>query len=141
MLKNNTQNRTAAYVKKVLKSGLLLTALFVYLLVPFKQQFLETVHLIDHFSQHEQIIHSHDHLDGEADHHHGYMAFVSNDNKKNSSEHPIPTELVNYQFQIPLPSHNFNISAYIPLVIGKTTQLLFIPILNGPAFDVPHPPP
>lgn len=141
MSKKDHQFKSGKSFKRGIQNVLLMIVLFVYLLIPFKQQFLETIHLIDHLSQSQQIMHSHDHSHGETDHHHSYMAFHSDDNKDHHAEHPIPTELVNYQFQIPLPSLSFNIAEYIPLEIGKTFQMLLIPILNGPVFGVPQPPP
>ncbi len=126
---------------KAVKNICVLLLLFVYLVIPFKQQFLDTIHTVSHIATYETPYHSHDHAHGNANHHHGYLEFLSQASNEQGNTTPIPVELVNYQFQTPLLAEGYLVSKYLPLIIEKTIHALFIPILTGPSFDVPTPPP
>ena len=97
--------------------------------------------MASHITLYEAPYHFHDHAHGNANHHHGYLEFLSEATNELGNITPVPVELVNYQFQTPLLTERFLISEYFPLIIEKTIHALFIPILTGPSFDVPTPPP
>ena len=131
----------APLLKSGLKNTLLFAVLFVYLIIPFKQQFLDSVHLLSHVAVYEETPYSHDHLDVEVNHDHTYLTFLAKALDGTDSEHPIPVELLNYEFQMPILTEGFQLVENFPLISDKTFSFLFIPILTGPFFEVPHPPP
>ena len=134
-------NNGGKFLQKAMKSTLVLLVLFVYLVIPFKQQFLDTMHLASHVALYEEPHHSHDHSDAETNHHHEYLAFINQALNSHDTAQPIPIELVNYQFETPLPTDGFHLTEYLPLLLKQTFHTLFIPILTGPSFDMPLPPP
>ena len=89
----------------------------------------------------EETPYSHDHLDVEVNHDHTYLTFLAKALDGTDSEHPIPVELLNYEFQMPILTEGFQLVENFPLISDKTFSFLFIPILTGPFFEVPHPPP
>jgi hypothetical protein len=129
------------FLQEVIKSTSVLLVLFVYLIIPFKQQFLDTIHLASHVMLYDEPQHAHDHGNAEANHHHEYLAFLNDALNNHDTAHPIPVELVNYQFETPFPSIGLHLAEYLPLLIKQTFHTLFIPVLTGPSFDVPLPPP
>jgi len=128
-------------LKSGLKNTLLFTVLFVYLIIPFKQQFLDSVHLVSHVALYEERHHSHDHLDAEVNHDHAYLTFLAKALDGTDTEHPIPVELLNYEFQTPILTEGFQLFENFPSLNDKTFSFLIIPILTGPFYEVPHPPP
>lgn len=133
-------NNRGRFFQKAIKSTLVLLVLFTYLVIPFKNQFLYTAHLVSHVALYETPHHPHDHH-ATADHHHEYLSFINEALNDQDTAHPIPVELTNYQFQIPLLNAAYHLSEYLPPISEKTFHTLFIPILTGPSFDVPVPPP
>ena len=141
MQKTKQHNNGGHPLIKALKSICVLLVLVVYLIIPFKQQFLDTIHMAGHIAMYESPHHTHDHAHENANHHHGYLEFLSQATNAQGNTTPIPVELVNYQFQTPLLTEGYLISEYLPSIIKKTIHTLFVPILTGPSFDVPTPPP
>ena len=138
---SHRHKKRAAPLKGGLKNTLLFVILFVYLIIPFKQQFLDSVHLLSHIASYEKTHHSHDHLDAVVNHDHQYLAFLSKALDGTDTEHPIPVELLNYEFQTPILTEGIHLLDHLPSLNDKTFYFLFIPILSGPFFEVPHPPP
>lgn len=128
-------------IKSSLKNTLLIAVLFVYLIIPFKQQFLDSVHQLSHIALYEEKHHSHDHLDAVVNHDHAYLTFLTKALDGTDTEHPIPASLLNYEFQTPILTEGIHLFDHLPLLSDKTFYFLFIPILTGPFFEVPHPPP
>jgi len=89
----------------------------------------------------EEPHHSHHHSHVEANHHHEYLAFINQALNGHETAQPIPVELLNYQFETPLPTLVFHLAKNFPLLIKKTIHTLFVPVLTGPSFDVLTPPP
>ena len=138
---SNLHNNEGKFLQKAMKSTLVLLILFLYLVVPFKQQFLDSIHLASHVVLYEEPHHPHDHANEEANHHHEYLAFINQALNNHDTAQPIPAEMVNYQFETPLPSNGFHLSEYLPLILKQTFQTFCIPVLAGPSFDVHLPPP
>ena len=128
-------------IKRGSKNTLLFAVLFVYLIIPFKQQFLDSVHLVSHIALYEETSHSYDHSDADANHDHAYLTFLAKALDGTDTKHPIPVELLNYEFQIPILSEGLQLFENVSLLNDKTVSFLLIPILTGPFFEVPHPPP
>ena len=138
---SHRHKKRASQFKNGLKNTLLFAVLFVYLIIPFKQQFLDSVHLLSHIALYEETSHSHDHSDVKANHDHAYLTFLAKALDGTDSEHPIPVELLNYEFQVPILTEGFPLIKIFSLLSNKTFSFLIIPILTGPFFEVPHPPP
>jgi len=141
MQKTKQHNNGGHPLKKALKSICVLLVLLGYLIIPFKQQFLDAIHMANHIAMYEAPYHTHDYAHENADHHHGYLEFLSQATNAQENTTPIPVELLNYQFETPLPTLVFHLAKNFPLLIKKTIHTLFVPVLTGPSFDVPTPPP
>ena len=141
MKKNGQYTNKHHPLFRALKSTGLMLILLGYLVVPFKQQFLDSIHLASHLALFETPYHTHDHSHENANHQHGFLEIISQATNDQASTTPIPVVLVNYQFQVPLPVDLFNLTLPHPAFLETSIQLLFIPILKGPSFDVPTPPP
>lgn len=129
------------YLQNAIKGVLVLLVLLVYLVIPFKQQFLDCVHLASHVILYEKPHHSHDHIDAETNHHHSYLAFLNQALNGKDTEHQIPVELVHYESQTHLPSGGFHLAEHIPFLFDKMRHLFLIHIIAGPFFEVSTPPP
>jgi hypothetical protein len=134
----------------------LLVLLFIYLIVPFKKHFLETVHFVSHLVSFENPNHSHDHsiqgyshfhetgygVEHEHEHNHNHLEVLNRIlHEFGAEEQALPIELVNYRFQVELPSEILNVSDQLPAQFKNTFQPFLVLVLPGPSFEVPLPPP
>lgn len=135
---------------QLFQKACLLIVLLVYLIIPFKKHFLGSAHFISHLASFENPIHSHDHFIQEHSpedvdhhvHHHGYLDFLSHAlGEFKEEQEALPIELVNYRFQVEIPSKIFQFTEQFPIIFEKTYQHLHIKLLTNPSFEVPTPPP
>jgi hypothetical protein len=89
----------------------------------------------------EETPHSRDHSNAEVNHNHAYLTFLAKALDGTDTEHPTPAKLLNYEFQTPILTEGIQLFGNFFLHRDKTFSFLIIPILTGPFFEVPHPPP
>ena len=128
-------------MKKCFTKIAAILCIILYLIVPFKNQFLNGLHILSHISLNQDHHHHHNHYFNDHDHHHGWLAGINITLENHDASNALPDNLTNYKFEPPFPSK------IIPLERQKVTKLaekfseIIIPILTGPFFDVPTPPP
>jgi len=133
----------------------LLFVLLIYLIIPFKKHFLRTVHFVSHLAFFENPNHSHDHshhdyahslgADKEHkaghEHNHNQLDVLKRLFNQSEEEEALPNELVNFRFQVEVPSKTLQVSDQFPVQFKNTYKPLLVLLLSGPSFDVPIPPP
>lgn len=128
-------------MKRLISGICVFFLLSLYLIVPFKSQFLDSLHIISHISLHQNPHHHHNHYFNDHDHHHGLLASISisiDDQKKSD---PLPVNISEYKFELPFPVNSIRLTQeQSKIMIQKFCQQI-VSVLNGPFFKVPTPPP
>ena len=127
-------------VKSTISRFFILVFLFVYLIIPFKQQFLQSLHFTSHLIAYQDGYHFHDHGSGVHDHNHTLLESMSHALEGRANSRAIPVDLQNFEFQIALFSKIFLLT---DSPFFKPVQY-FIPqriLTQHPFLNVPSPPP
>lgn len=141
---------------QVIQKISLLFVLLIYLIIPFKNHFLKTAHFVSHVVSFENPNHSHEHSDHayahfpedghgheqEHEHHHHQLDVLQRIlHEFEEEDETLPNELLNFRFQVEVPSEMVKVSDQFVLQYENIFKPLLILALTGPAFDVPVPPP
>ncbi len=128
-------------MKALLSYILLFFLLGIYLIVPFKHQFLNTLHFLSHVSLYENPYHQHNHAYGGHGHHHGFIEQISHAMNDTGSDHSVPAELTTFEFQPIFPPVHSYMPDNFPVIITKIVCCAKVFIKGSPCFKVPTPPP
>ncbi|NOX85315.1 MAG: hypothetical protein GXO86_05030 [Chlorobi bacterium] len=115
----------------------------IYLVVPLKNHFLNTLHFFSHILSHENPYHHHGHHFHDHGHVHGILERISfiMEEHDHGDEHPVPASLTTYEFQLAFPSCEQHLPEIFPFIIDKSLKLTKAHAFPFPFFKVPTPPP
>ena len=113
----------------------------LYLIIPFKSQFLTGLHTLSHISLSQDHHHHHNHYFNDHDHHHGWLASISISLDNQNASNALPENLAKYKFESPFPSDYIQLKSLNLADVTRKFYSHVIPILIGPFFKVPTPPP
>jgi len=128
-------------MKKVISGICMLFLLLLYLIVPFKSQFLGALHTISHISLHQDPHHHHNHRFNDHDHHHGWLARISISIDDQKTSHPLPVNISEYKFELPFPVNLIRLASTQSKILMRKFYQQNVPVLTGPFFEVPTSPP
>lgn len=113
----------------------------IYLVVPLKQPFLNSLHFVSHVYQHESPYHHHNHVFGGHGHHHSLIEKISHALEESADDHPLPVTIAGFEFQPVLPVQQERFPDVFPVLQHNIFFRLKTFLFPGPYFDVPTPPP
>lgn len=128
-------------MKRVISGTCMLFLLSLYLILPFKSQFLSSLHTISHISLHQDPHHHHNHHFNDHDHHHGWLARISISIDDQKTSLPIPENISEYKFELPFPVNLIRLAHSQSKILILKFYQQNVPVLTGPFFEVSTPPP
>lgn len=126
--------------KSIIKLASILCVV-LYLIIPFKSQFLSGLHTLSHISLSQDHHHHHNHYFNDHDHHHGLLASISITFNEQNTSRPLPENISEYKFEQPFPNSLIKTIYLIPNMFIRKFCRHNIPVLTGPFFEIPTPPP
>lgn len=128
-------------MKEFLSRLLIFVLLVIYLVIPFKHHFLNSLHFVSHITLQENPYHIHDTSFGDHGHQHTFLGTINHTLNDHGSKHPVPTELTNFKFQTAFPTGflqtpDINLSE---IIISYGLEITADIIDHF--YDVPTPPP
>lgn len=128
-------------MRKVISGTCIILLISLYLVVPFKSQFLSTLHIISHISLHQDPNHHHNHHFNDHDHHHGLLARISITFEEQHTSEPLPENISEYKFEQPFPVELTRVAHAQSNILVRNFYRQNDHVLSGPFFEVPTPPP
>lgn len=128
-------------LKSAFKEIFLVFILFIYLIIPVKQQFLNAVHFLSHVSLSEEFHHQRDHLHHDSKHNHSFIETIVDILDESQANHPLPVEVLRMDFQPAIPSECLQLPVNYSLSLNKLISSMAEAIITGPHLEVPVPPP
>ena len=99
------------------------------------------LHTLSHISLSQDHHHHHNPYFNDHNHHHGWLARMSITLDNQSSSNALPEKLTEYKFEPPIPSEYLQLKNLKRADVSQIFYTNIIPILTGPFFKVPTPPP
>jgi hypothetical protein len=128
-------------MRRVISGMCVILLISLYLVVPFKSQIMSTLHVLSHISLHQDPHHHHNHYFNDHDHHHGLLARISITFDDQNTSDPLPENVSEYKFEQPFPNSLIRTIHLTPNMVIRKFYQHTIPVLVGPFFGVPTPPP